>query len=127
MTEHQLLGFMAFAQAILVIYGIIEIRRATGLFKAGIELVVQAMGDISRQVAASSKELAELVRMEGEKIREALKGSTSRSKTDRIGVVHQRFSVWHEQAEFNFQDQGKMSPTATVLPPGRESTSPARV
>lgn len=78
MTEHQLLGFMAFAQAILVIYGIIEIRRATGLFKAGIELLVQAMGDISRQVAASSKELAELVRMEGEKIREELKGSTSR-------------------------------------------------
>jgi hypothetical protein len=36
------------------------------------------MGDISRQVAASSKELAELVRMEGEKIREELKGSTSR-------------------------------------------------
>lgn len=78
MTDHQILGLMAFVQVMFAVYGIIEIRRAAGLFKAGIELMVQAMGDISRQVAASSKELAELVRMEGEKTRDELKASPGR-------------------------------------------------
>jgi len=75
MTDHQILGLMAFAQVVLAVYGLIEIRRAAGLFKAGIKLMAQTMGDIARQVAASSKELAELVRVEGEKIRDELKAS----------------------------------------------------
>jgi len=78
MTDHQILGLMAFAQVMLVVYGIIEIRRAAGLFKVGIELMVQAMGDISRQIATSNKELAELVRAEGEEIRDEFKASAGR-------------------------------------------------
>jgi glycerol kinase len=78
MTDHQILGLMAFTQVILVIYGIVELRRAAGLFKAGIELVTQTVGDISRQMAASSKELAELVRVEGEKVRDELRASSVR-------------------------------------------------
>jgi hypothetical protein len=62
----------------LVVYGIIEIRRAAGLFKAGIELMAQTMGNISRQIATSNKKLAELVRAEGEKIRGEFKASAGR-------------------------------------------------
>ena len=39
MTDHRILGFRAFAQVMLAVYGIVELRRAAGLFKAGIELV----------------------------------------------------------------------------------------
>jgi len=52
MTDHQILGLMAFAQVVLAVDGLIEIRRAAGLFKASIELMAQTMGDIARQVAA---------------------------------------------------------------------------
>lgn len=78
MTEHQILGLMAFAQVVLTVYGIIEIRRAAGLFKAGVDLVAQAMGNIARQVAVSSRDLAELVRTEGESIRNELTASSRR-------------------------------------------------
>jgi len=78
MTDHQILGLMAFMQVILIIYGIVELRRAAGLLKAGIELATQTVGDISRPVAASSKELVELVRVEGEKVRDELRASSAR-------------------------------------------------
>ena len=39
MTDRQILGFMAFVQVMLAICGIVELRRAAGLFKAGIEFV----------------------------------------------------------------------------------------
>lgn len=78
MTEHQILGLMAFAQVVLTVYGIIEIRRAAGLFRSGVDLVAQAMGDIARQVAVSSRDLAELVRHEGESMRNELTASSRR-------------------------------------------------
>ncbi len=78
MTDHQILELMAFVQVMLVIYGIVELRRAAGLFKAGVELVTQTVGDISRQVTASGRELVELGRVEGEKMRDELKALSDR-------------------------------------------------
>ncbi len=39
MTDHQILGLRAFAQVMHAVYGIGELIRVAGLFKAGIEFV----------------------------------------------------------------------------------------